>query len=47
LDQHVISLRKTFPPFKRARQEIVGAGCFASNRRDTQPSTGAMLPRKT
>jgi hypothetical protein len=41
----MISLRRTVSPANLARQEMVGAGCFSSNRLDTQPRMGVVLPK--
>src|SRR5258708_9851373 len=43
-DQQVISLHRTTSPLSRARQTMVDDGCLSSNRLDTQPEIGALLP---
>jgi hypothetical protein len=40
----MISLHRTTSPSIRARHAMVGDGCLSSNRLDTQPEIGALLP---
>lgn len=42
--QQSIRARNSHPPEIRARQTMVGAGCFSSNFLDTQPQIGDTLP---
>jgi hypothetical protein len=44
LDQQVISVHRTISPVSRAPHAMVGAGRLSSNRLDTQPRIGAVLP---